>query len=126
MKAAIFMAVAVSFLLFDCSDSVNTEKQCVQGKYIGNYCEGAVIQLTDNKEIGKTWKSMYTNQIYQNCVIASFDTTVFEGATGSLFVQKDSLLYFQYRAGGYPRKQYNICEPSPFITITSLSINPCL
>lgn len=109
-----------------CDKLAERNPSCLQRKYLGDYCEGAVIQLPFGQPIGRSWKSPFAEQRYQNCLIASFDSTVFKGmSTTLLTAQRDSTFYFQYKEGGYPSRQYSICEPSAFVTITAVSSTPC-
>lgn len=125
MKSSIVVLLLFAFMAFRCGKNNEVNLACVKGKYLGTYCEGAVIQLLDKAPIGKTWTSPFTDQRYQNCVVTSLDTTVFKGTTYPVSITKDSTFYFTYKDGGYPRKQFNICEPSAFITITGVSETPC-
>lgn len=126
MKATYRVLLNSCLLMFlSCSKPSLVGQTCLKGKYLGDYCEGAVFQLSASNSIGRTWKSMYSDLIYENCVVASFDTIAFKNAGNPFSTSTDSTFYFHYQEGGYPRKQYNICEPSAFITITSLTTTPC-
>lgn len=98
------------------------------GKYIGNYCEGAVVQILDNHKIGRDWKNPFTTfgpEAYVNSVVASIDTLIAKKLDPDFF-STESVFYFKYREGGYGRKQFSNCEPSAFITITFISKNRCV
>lgn len=100
--------------------------QCIQGKYIGSYCFGSVIQILDTNTIGKNWKNHFNGLQYVNCVLASIDSIYYKSIIDpSRYFSKDSIFYFKYIDGGYSSKLFVICEPSPFITITFLSPSPC-
>ena len=128
MKASIVVLLIGASTASQCGKNNEVNLACVKGKYLGIYCEGAVIQILDNVPIGKNWKSPFTSKNYQNCVVASLDTTIFKG-TGNypsvLARSTDSTFYFKYKDGGYSRKEYNLCEPSAFITITGVSETTC-
>jgi hypothetical protein len=100
--------------------------KCIKGMFIGYYCEGCVIKILDNSNIGKSWSGMYDSKLYENSVVASVDSIYIKTVPGvNQYFTSGSIFYFKYIDGGYPRKEFNICNPSPFITITSLSISPC-
>ncbi|MDQ1089130.1 hypothetical protein [Siphonobacter sp. SORGH_AS_1065] len=118
--------LAMFLLLMNCT-SDDGPSGCIRGKLIGKYCEGYVIKLFKRNAIGKTWTDMYDKSVtYENCALASFDTTIFSVGMYDIplsKIPKDSLFYFTYREGGYSRVKFNICEPTASITITS--INTC-
>nr|WP_295924600.1 hypothetical protein [uncultured Dyadobacter sp.] len=118
----LFTAIA-GFL--SCVDADGVQSRCLQGKYLGMYCEGAVIQLFNDEGPGKTWKNQFGTTMFTNCVVANLDTTVFKGITDPFNMKGDSVFYFQFRDGGYARKEFKVCEPSSFITITKTSLGPC-
>jgi hypothetical protein len=104
----------------------STPNQCIKGMFIGYYCEGFVIKILDNSNIGKSWNGMYDSKVYENSVVASVDSIYIKTITGvNHYFTSGSIFYFKYIDGGYPRKEFNICDPSPFITITSMSTSPC-
>jgi hypothetical protein len=128
MKTLIFKIQLIIIVLIIVSDSCErtTTKECIKGMFLGYYCDGCVIKILDNSDIGKNWKATYTTEVYENSVVASVDSNYIKSYPGiEQYLTQGSTFYFQYVDGGYPRKQYNICEPSPFITITSLSSTPC-
>jgi hypothetical protein len=124
MKKVIILILAIGLFAFSCEDQ-DLKSDCILGKYIGSYCEGAVVQILDNNKIGRDWKSMFSDEVYTNSVVASIDTLMAKGLAPDFF-STDSVFYFKYRNGGYARKQFNVCEPSAFITITFISKKPCL
>lgn len=84
------------------------------------------FKFLDDAKIGKDWISIYTNQEYNNGVVASVDSSLTRMGTNlNSFISADSIFYFQYKDGGYPSKQYNVCEPPPFITVTAISNERC-
>lgn len=123
MKKMIILILSIGLFAFSCEDQ-ELKSDCVFGKYIGNYCEGVVVQIQDDHKIGRDWKSMFSDEFYTNSVVASIDTLMAKGIDPNFF-SSDSVLYFKYRDGGYGRKQFSICEPSAFITITFISKSPC-
>lgn len=124
----IFRKLAVAHLLIVsiCSscNEVDSPSQldCVRGKFVGYYCEGIVIKILDNNDIGTDWIGMFDSKTYENSVVASIDSLLTKNLSNhsSLF-PADSIFYFDYKHGGYPRIQYNICDPSAYITITNIS-----
>jgi hypothetical protein len=95
--------------------------------YTGNYCEGIVVKILDDHKIGKNWDSMDGTVSYTNSILASVDSLLIKSLSNpASYFSKDSIFYFQYKDGGYARKQYNVCEPSSFVTITFVSKNPCI
>ncbi|WP_125185159.1 hypothetical protein [Botryobacter ruber] len=127
MKRNVYLILFIGLFAFSCKDQPLIHTDCVRGKYIGEYCEGVVIQIPDDHKIGKEWKSTYSSETYKNSVVASIDSLLAKslGNPNSYF-SPDSVFYFKYKDGGYPRKQYNVCEPSAFITITFISKNSCV
>lgn len=104
-------------LSFSCDE--DSGLPCIKGKYLGQYCDGAVIQILDGHNIGKDWDSIFDDKHYENSVLASVDTALTkQGHFPDAFVSIDSVFYFHYIDGGYARKQYSNCQPTPFITIT--------
>jgi hypothetical protein len=100
--------------------------QCIKGMFIGYYCDGLVIKILDESDIGKSWRATYGTEVYENSVVASIDSIYIKSVPKvDQYFTQGSIFYFQYINGGYPRKQFNICDPSPFITITLLSSTPC-
>jgi hypothetical protein len=128
MKNSILSIVVIVLLLnISCDKIEDTKKNdCVRGKYIGSYCEGIAIEIIDNSKIGKNWTGTYDNKLYSNSIVVSLDSTLLINTQNlDSYFSKDSTFYFKYKEGGYPRKQYNVCDPSASITIISLSKNPC-
>ncbi|MDQ1089128.1 hypothetical protein [Siphonobacter sp. SORGH_AS_1065] len=126
MKNLSVCFLAILLLLMNCT-SDDGPSGCIRGKLIGRYCDGYVIKLFKRNAIGKTWTNIVDkNVIYENCALASFDTTVFNSGRYGIplsEIPKDSVFYFTYKEGGYGRAEFNGCEPTAFITITS--INTC-
>lgn len=119
-----FLIIGLIIVSNGCERS--TPNQCIKGMFIGYYCEGCVIKILDNSNIGKSWNGMYDSKVYENSVVASVDSIYIKTVTGvNQYFTSGSIFYFKYIDGGYPRKEFNICDPSPFITITSLSTSPC-
>lgn len=113
-------------LVFSCESDKEIPQDCVKGMYTGNYCEGIVVRILDDHKIGKSWNSMDGTVSYTNSIVASVDSLLLKSLSNpTCYFSKDSIFYFQYMEGGYPRKQYNICEPSSFLTISFVSKNPC-
>lgn len=99
---------------------------CVKGKYIGTYCEGMAIEIIDDNKIGSDFIGMFDNKKYTNTIIASVDSVLLNSMQNpDAYFTKDSIFYFKYKNGGYPRLTYNICEPSSSITLTYISKQPC-
>jgi hypothetical protein len=102
---------------------------CLQGRYIGSYCEGMVVEIIGESDIAIDWEGMFDSETYSNSIVASLDTVFFSQATDrnelESFILAGNSFYFQYIMGGYPRKQFDVCNPSPFITIFSISEMPC-
>jgi len=125
------MTNKILFVLFtfstSCTDFPQVKNECIKGKFIGTYCSGYIIQILDNSNIGKTWKSELYGTEYKNCLVANLDTTVFKIPTynDALNMSSDSIIYFKFQQGGYPRRNFNICEPVPFVRITYTSTDPC-
>ncbi|MVM34589.1 hypothetical protein GO755_31460 [Spirosoma sp. HMF4905] len=110
--------------LLSCTKPESVDQPCVKGRYLTAYCEGVVIQILDGTPIGKEWKRT-DSQICQSRVVASLDTLIFKNLPSTVLTQDDSTFYFQYRVGGYPQRAYILCNPPPFITITSLAKASC-
>jgi hypothetical protein len=111
---------------FGCDSGKAITKDCVKGQYTGNYCEGIVVKVLDDHKIGKSWNSLNGTVSYANSIVASVDSLLLKSLSNpTSYFSKDSIFYFQYREGGYPRKQYNVCEPASFLTISFVSKNPC-
>jgi len=117
--AIILMAIGSS-----CNRNDSQPSKCVKGKLVEFYCDGIVVQIIDNHAIGKDWNG-YNSIFYKNSVLASLDSNIFKQPFSISIFPKDSVFYFQYKEGGYPRLQKNNCSPSAFITIVSTSPNPC-
>jgi hypothetical protein len=108
--------------LLSCSGLQSVNQRCVKGRFIAAYCEGVVIQVLD-APIGRNWQG--PSDYLTNCVVANLDTLSFQRPTIADLPKRDSIFYFQYREGGYPQKQYILCHPAPFITITAASATGC-
>ncbi|XOV93856.1 MAG: hypothetical protein ACFHWX_03905 [Bacteroidota bacterium] len=80
----------------------------------------------DNSNIGVNWSHpIWSSLMHQNVVIANIDSTLIVNIENfEDFIDVDSIIYFEYRDGGYPSKQYIACNPAPFITITGVSKDP--
>ncbi len=118
------LILGISFVSNSCER--NSSNQCVKGMYIGDYCSGYAIKILDNSKIGKNWNGMYDSKVYENSVVASVDSIYLKSVVQiSQYFTPGSVFYFKYIDGGYPRPEFNICDPSAFITITSLSVTPC-
>ena len=126
-KNGLFILFAISFIGMGCRQDNSFKSDCIRGMYIGEYCEGIVIKILDDHEIGRDWENIFDNSIiYRNSVVASIDTLMVNTTSiNSDLLSPDSVFYFKYRDGGYGRKQFNICEPSAFITITYVSNKQC-
>jgi hypothetical protein len=117
--------VLALLLCFSCQNE-ETPNDCVRGKYLGDYCGGKIVQVLDDHRIGSNWKSAFGPEHYINSLVASIDTAAFGSAPVLVSIfSPDSLFYFKYRDGGYPRKEYNNCQPGPWITITFISDRSC-
>lgn len=112
--------------LLGCEGSSEVGEKCVKGKYLGKvpYCSGNIIQILEGTDAGKTWTS--EGHTYENCFAASLDSVYAKSASDPFNLKQDSVFYFTYREGGYPRKEYVACEPESFITITQTFLNSCL
>lgn len=116
----------ITFFIGISCENDNTINKCVKGKFIGPYCEGIAIEIMGGSKIGKTWKNPYGIDTYKNSVVASIDSIYAKTIMDTnQFFSKDSIFYFLFREGGYPRQVFNVCEPSAFITITWISKSPC-
>ena len=102
---------------------------CLQGRFIRPYCEGLVVEIIGDSDIAMNWEGMYDSNTYSNSIVASLDTVFLSQATDrnelESFILAGNSFYFQYRVGGYPRKQFNVCNPSAFVTIFNISEMPC-
>ncbi|WP_162419494.1 hypothetical protein [Cyclobacterium roseum] len=102
---------------------------CLQGRYTGAYCEGMVVEILGESDIAMNWEGMFNSEAYTHSVVASVDTLFLSQLPDRTeleeYILAGNSFYFQYRIGGYPRKQYSICEPSPFITISTISKTRC-
>jgi hypothetical protein len=124
MKTRLAVILISALFTLSCVDEPE-ESPCVQGKYLGEYCEGVIVQILDESTIGSDLSSMFGDEMYANSVVVSMDTLLTKNIESSIFAS-DSAFYFNYTEGGYPRKQFNICEPSASITITHVSKQPCV
>ncbi len=105
------IAILCLLTLLSCNGHVSVDQRCVKGRFITNYCGGLVIQVLDGKPIGRDWKG-FSAQTLQNCVVANLDTLVFKGLPSTSLLGKDSTFYFQYREGGYPKRNtYFVIPP---------------
>lgn len=129
MKNIILLPVIVAIIIIGnsgCDKDEATINNCIMGKFVDTYCEGIVIQILDETDIGIDWYGMYDGKSYTKSVVASVDSLLAKTiATPEIYFSADSVFYFRYINGGYPRKQYNLCEPSSSITITYVSKDPC-
>lgn len=123
-----YMTLLVLIQIVSCTNPSKDGDDCVKGKFIGTYCDGYVIQILEDRVKGKDWEGIHNGKIYKNSLVASFDTTVFNSNSypDPLNTKSDSTFYFKFKEGGYPRQKFNVCEPSPFVTIIFTSPNPCL
>lgn len=55
--------LAVLFMFLGCKEGNNLKSDCIQGKYIDDYCEGIVIQILDGEDIGRNWESMFDKDV---------------------------------------------------------------
>ena len=126
MSRAILI-LSICCFAFSCDRHSVKPEECVKGKFLGSYCEGAVFQIIDDHKIGMDWKDMYGTRMYRNSIVATIDSTLGGSVHNwnSYVTTTDSVFFFKYRDGGYPRKQYNICEPDAFLTITFISQTGC-
>lgn len=125
LKGKVTILVLIMGLFsFACEEQL-MESDCVYGRYVGEYCEGVVVQILDDHKIGNNWQSMFSDETYSNSVVASIDTLMAKKIDSGLF-SEGSEFHFKYKDGGYGRKQYSVCEPSASITITYLSEQPCV
>jgi hypothetical protein len=115
------LIIGITIVINSCEKK--SSDQCIKGKYVGTYCGGIVIQILDQSTIGKNWNNQFNDLQYINCVVASVDSVYLKSIIDpGRYFTRDSIFYFKYIDGGYPSQLFIICEPSPFITITSLSL----
>ncbi|MCH7414339.1 hypothetical protein MM213_12645 [Belliella sp. R4-6] len=132
LRALIHTLLSILFCIAGCmeKDIENIDNSCIKGRYIGSYCEGVVVEIMNESDIGKNWEGMFDSKEYTNSVVASIDTiflsTIDNREEIEKFILDGNVFYFQYKLGGYPRKEFDICEPSSFITIFNISTIPCL
>lgn len=123
----LFIILIISFFQ-GCLEN-ETRNHCLQGRFIGSYCEGMVVEIIGDSDIAMNWEGMYDSETYSNSIVASLDTVFLSQATDrnelESFILAGNSFYFQYRMGGYPQKQFNICNPSAFVTIFNISEMPC-
>ncbi|EON79168.1 hypothetical protein ADIS_0397 [Lunatimonas lonarensis] len=88
-----------------------------------------VVEILGESDIAKHWEGMFNSKKYANSVVASIDTIFLSQLPDRReleeFILAGNIFYFQYRMGGYPRKEFSICEPSPFITILNITKTRC-
>jgi hypothetical protein len=113
----------ISMIMFGCDD--DRQSACGKGKYLGQYCDGAVIQILGEHNPGRDWDSIFEDKHYENCFLASIDSTLTNQHFPRVFISNDSVFYFRFVDGGYARKQYSLCLPDPFVTITFVSNQSC-
>ncbi len=115
--------ILIGLFITTCNDSDN---KCIRGKFLNYYCEGVAIKVLSDSKIGVNWNHpLWSSYMHENVVIASIDSALEVNIENFKdFITTDSLVYFEYRDGGYPQKQYNLCYPAPFITITGISTDP--
>ena len=114
------MRIASLILLGLLTVCCRDDSDCLAGKYIDGYCEGIAILLLDDSKLGVDWSnSSSSSYMHENVVIASIDSSLNIEINEFIdLIGQDSIIYFTYREGGYPQKQYKLCYPPPFITIT--------
>jgi hypothetical protein len=117
------LLIILSGLLFGCTEKVLTSKDCIRGKYVTKYCGGYIVEILDESKIGRTWKDMRGIHSYKNSVVASIDTSFLKPLDFEKHFEKEAVFYFRYTEGGYAQKQFDLCEPTPFITIISITDN---
>jgi hypothetical protein len=118
------LLIGITIVINSCEK--RSSERCIKGMFVGPYCFGSVIQILDQSGIGKNWNNQFNGLQYTNCVLASVDSVYFKSIIDpERYFSKDSIFYFKYIEGGYSSQLFIICEPSPFITITSLSLVPC-
>lgn len=81
MRKTIIFILSIGLFAFSCEDP-GLKSDCVLGKHIGNYCEGAVVQILDNHKTRRDWKNPFTTfgpEVYVNSVVASIDTLIPKG-----------------------------------------------
>lgn len=128
MKKIFILPIIVATIIIGSCDKneATINKNCIKAKFIGTYCEGIVIQIIDGADIGIDWNGMYDGKSYTNSVVASVDSLLAKSIeVPEIYFSVDSVFYFKYNNGGYPRNHYNLCEPSAFITISYISKNRC-
>ncbi|MDZ7606766.1 MAG: hypothetical protein U5K79_14520 [Cyclobacteriaceae bacterium] len=106
----LLILIAVSCEVYENSG----QTECLKGKYLGDNCQGVAIQILEEHRIAQDWVSIDGKRTYTNAVVASIDT-IYAQQAGNIgdYFSGDSIFYFQYINGGYPRYQYIFCEPSP-------------
>ena len=120
----LLLITLIPMITFSCDDDL--ESPCVKGKYLGQYCGGAVIQILDDHNVGRDWDSIFEDKRYENCFLASIDSTLTkQGHSPKAFASSDSVFYLRFIDGGYVRNQYNNCQPVPFVTVTFASNQSC-
>jgi len=127
-KGYLILFLLVSFYVQGCLEKENAYI-CLQGRYLGTYCDGMVVEVLGESDITLDWEGMFDSKIYVNSVVASIDTVFLshlqERRELEDFILAGNIFYFQYKMGGYPRKKFNVCNPSPFITIFNISKADC-
>ena len=128
-NAQLILIILIGSFFQRCLEN-ETRDNCIQGRYVGSYCEGMVVEVIGDSDISIDWEGMFDAEAYSNSVVASIDTVFLSQVADrnelEAFILAGNPFYFQYRMGGYPRKQFNICNPSPFITIFNISEMACL
>ena len=132
MKPRVLIQIVVPalFCIAGCMEKniENIDNSFIKGRYIGTYCEGIAVEILEESEIAKDWEGMFDSKKYTNSIVASIDTLFLSKTDSSEEIEKyildGNVFYFQYKLGGYPRKGFNFCEPSSFITIFNISEKP--
>lgn len=124
----LILIITIGLFVQGCLEN-DTREICLQGRYAGAYCGGMIVEILGKSDIAKDWEGMFDSETYSNSVVASLDTVflsqVAERNELEAFILAGNSFYFQYRMGGYPRKQFNLCNPSAFVTIFNISESLC-
>ena len=117
--------LSVFALASSCTHQAQSPSLCVKGKYLGPFCVGHLIEILDNHTLGSELKGV-NGKLYKNESVVDFDTNSFKPPITIKIFPRDSVFYFQYKDGGYPRFDMKACGPSASIIIINISSNPCL
>ena len=94
----VLLVTLIATITFSCDNDL--ESPCVQGKYLGQYCGGAVIQILGDYNVGRDWDSIFEDKRYENCFLASIDSTLTkQGQFPKAFASSDSVFYFRFIDG---------------------------